>query len=217
MRSYAFLLGSLLFVGQLTLGTTVDYQLTLNTSALQGVSQPYQMDVRLIGGADNSVTLDEFSFGGGSGVFSPNGAPGVNISPGVIQFTDSAQNPGLEYFLSFYAGSLLQFNLTTTNNPPPNAQVADQITIAMLDTNGLYIPTSDSGGQDYFLQVGLTGSPLAVQIWASSATPPFSVVPISGPAIPEPSSIGLALLGVTLLIGFAGHNAPRTTNSAKDA
>lgn len=171
------------------------YHLQLNTSALSGLSVPYQVDFLLQGSAGNRATFRQFNFGGGYGSFVGSSDPGVTVTSKSILLRDSATVNSAGYLLSYRNGSSLAFDLDVSNLAPAKGGTPDVVSISILDQNGNYIPIADVAAQDRFFELSLTGGTLQPQVWASTATPPFQVTPIQSPtAVPEPASARLFLL-----------------------
>ncbi len=174
---------------------TIVYNVTLDTTPLVGHG-PFALDFQLVDGSgtpidlnDNTVSLQGFSFGAG-GSASGGGTATVGASGSLatgITLTDSAFLN--EYFESFTPGSLLSFQVSTTNVADPGG-TPDLFTFAILDSHGDELPTNGSSSE--FLDVTLSGgaSPV-VAAFSSAAGSQFALgapdVQAAASSVPEPS------------------------------
>ncbi len=106
-----------------------------------------------------------------------------------------------EYFEAFTPGTLLSFQLTTTNVMDPGG-TPDEFTLAILDGMGSEIPTT--GVADEFLSVTLPGGAPQVAAFGTAPGAAFSLsAPTAQPqgsgATPEPSMLLLTGVGSVLL------------------
>jgi hypothetical protein len=193
-----------------TADTIYNYAVTLDTSQLVG-SAAGQFSIffeftdgSTIGDANNTVTMGQFSFGGGSALGSPvvfGGASG-SLETGVA-ITDSS-------FLSFFSegftsGPQLSFSLGLTANDDAGG-TPDRLAFFILDSSGVPLPTL-APSADYFLGVDLGSSGPVFDVWGSdpSRSPYFSIsapTVTSVSTVPEPSTIyllGGALMVMTVL------------------
>jgi hypothetical protein len=186
------------------------YNVQMNTSSLIGhVAGPFSLDFQLIDGdgvANNTVTLTNFVFGGGS----PSGAPTLSggasgdLSSAVALTDTTFLN---EFTQGFTPGNTLSFSLTTTN-AFAGSGVPDAFSFAILDRTGAELPTASPSGAFLQSDFGGLGGP-TVQTFASdpntapagggsALTIPAPTVQIVGAnAAPEPTPA--ALLGATAL------------------
>ncbi|MEO5711893.1 MAG: NF038129 family PEP-CTERM protein [Luteolibacter sp.] len=177
----------------------VSYQVSINTSALAAnvTSSPFSLDFQLIGnGGNNSATISNFNFGGGSATSgtenytgSASGNLGTTIS---LNNTSGFLN---EFFQEFTPGSTLSFTLNLSTNvasPTP-----DGFTFAILDKD-LFNITTDGLGDSLF-HVDITGATYGTQtVQTGSGTGAFAGVTTT--AVPEPSAALLGGLGVLVLL-----------------
>ncbi|MGA2717256.1 MAG: hypothetical protein ABSG41_29620 [Bryobacteraceae bacterium] len=186
------------------------YNVAVDTSALVGhPAGPFYVELAFtdgsgIGDANNTVTLSDFDFGGGSALGSPlvfGGATG-SLETGV-SITDSS-------FLSifdeqFAPGLQLNFSLDLTSNDDADG-IPDRLTLYLLDDSGTAIPTLAPGGANYFLGVDLGSAGAVFDVWGSDPTQaPYVGDPVSiaapkvtsASSTPEPPAI--YLLGGALL------------------
>jgi hypothetical protein len=181
------------------------YNISLNTAPLAG-NGPFALDFQFLDGSglpidlnNNTVKLTAFAFGvGGSalgGGTANNGASG-SLTTG-ITLNDSAFFN--EYFENFTPGSVLSFQLDTTNAADPGG-TPDLFTFAILDSSGDELPTT--GPSSEFLDVSLGGG--ATPDVATFGSAPGSGFVLHAPVVqpespvPEPPTI------VPLLVAALG-------------
>jgi hypothetical protein len=175
------------------------WNISLDTSTLAaGYTGPFGVDFELIGSNGNTVTLSDFSFGGGSagpgGAFITGGSTGdlsgsISLNDTSTFFTDFNQQ--------FTPGTTFSFTLDSTLIAP-DGTFPDNFSMVIFSgydpvngydpiglTGGTPIPTTDPSGNDLFVNLDITG--------ADSA-------PTTYQAVPEPSSL---LILTTGLIGIA--------------
>ncbi len=183
------------------------YTVTLNTTALIG-SAPFTLDFQFLDGTglagdlnDNTVSLTNFSFGGGTGLGGGSALGGASgsLSSGVLLHDTAFFN---DYSEDFTPGTLLKFDVSITNVFNPSG-IPDLFTLAILDNLGFEIPTT--GFADEFFAFSLEGgSPPVVTTAGSAPGAEFSIeaplVAAAG-AVPEPSSLILLLSGVVVGMG----------------
>jgi len=188
----------LLVGAALARATTINYHVAFDTSSL---SSPFYVDFQFVdgsgvGNANNTATLSNFDFGGGSLIGAPTafGSFSGSFASG-ITLTDS--DFFTEIFQSFAPGSTLSFDVTLTNtieSPAP-----DVFSFAILDGSLANIPTTHPTNNSLFY-VELGSSPVL-----SSGTGNFngitsiaSPVPDSGPSV-----------WYVVLLGICGTNYVR--------
>lgn len=177
---------------QTALGDAI-YNVTLDTSSLVGdPAGPFYLYVEFtdgsgIGDANNTVTLSDVTFGGGSALGSPvmfGGASG-SLETGV-SITDSS-------FLSFFAeqfapGLQLSFSLDLTLNDDASG-TPDRFTFFLLDSSEVALPTLAPSG-DYFFGVDLHSTGPIFDAYGSDTSRSLSA---GGPvSIPVPSITSLS-------------------------
>jgi hypothetical protein len=137
------------------------------------------------GDNNNTATLSNFAFGGGSaGAVDPSNTTGgvTGAMPSTVTITESSFTNILAQF--FTAGSALSFNLDLTTNVQ-SGPTPDQFSFSILDPNGNIIPTSDPTGDDNLLAINIDSSNPAVQPYSDLVT----VTPEGGVPTPEPNTI----------------------------
>ena len=199
----------LAFSASVVVAAPTVYNVSLNTSALVGQGT-FNLDLQFNDGSgtadgNNSLTLNSFLFGGGSASGAPTLAGGASGTVGTsVSLTDSAFFN--EFLQAFIAGSSLSFQLTLNSNLIDAGPTPDLFTLAILDSSFVGLPTLGPLGE--FISITLDGRP-TIAVYGTAANSPYaigapSVTGVSGVAVPEPSALWLAV------IGLAGLVAPRT-------
>ena len=192
------------------------YDVTFDTAPLVGhPAGPFHVyaefvDGSGIGDANNTVTMSNTNFGGGSALGSPFifGGAGGSLESGVSITDISFVNIFAEQFVP---GTKLTFALTLTSNDDSGG-TPDGLTIFLLDNSGVPLPTLAPGG-DYFLTVALGSGGPAFSVYGSDPTrAPSAGDPISMSAptvgqVPEPSTT--CLLGGVLAMAMILRNRVR--------
>jgi hypothetical protein len=194
----------------------LSWTVTLDTSPLAGdYTGPFGLDFELIGSGGNTVTLSQFSFGGGSaGPGSAFLTGGVSGDLGGSVVLNDATGFLNDFNQQFTPGGTLSFTVDSTLVPPPSGGFPDNFSMVIFyaydPTNGYdpaggpappLIPTQDPTGLDTFLTIDVNGSGSTTAVGYSSAdgSIPITVTQIN--AVPEPSSALMMLFGV---LGSAG-------------
>jgi hypothetical protein len=153
---------------------------TVNTSALaSSASGPFTLDLQFIegngaGDSNNTVTLSNFSLGGGSIVtpaVSTTGGVTVSASPLMIVLVDSSFFQDVQF--SFTPGSVLSFQYDSTSNA--DIVAPDTFTLAILDNTGNEIPTNNPNGLNSFVELDLPTTGSGTQIATSNDTSAIGV------------------------------------------
>ena len=184
---------------------------TVNTGAISGVAGyaiafSFQDGSGLVNGdSNNTATLSNFNFGGGSAASSPvllGGASG-SLGAGVV-LTDSDFSS--LFAEGFTPGSSLSFILDLTTNLDVSG-TPDFFGFSIL-LGGVPLPTLDDLGGDNLLYVNVDSANPATAVFATTsgslAAPVLSAPPPPGPGpgqLPEPGSLPLLLAGLAGLFG----------------
>jgi hypothetical protein len=199
------------------------YNVTLDTAPLIGhPAGPFYVEFAFIDGSgygdgNNTVTTNNFVFGGGSALGSPvvfGGASGLLESE--VTITDTSF---LNLFYEQFAPGLnLSFTLDLTSNDDANG-IPDGLALYILDNSGATLPTLAPGGINYLLTAALGSSGAVFSTYGSdpSLAPSAGGNPVSIAApiissvssVPESNSIylfGAALAGLVLM----KHRFPRS-------
>lgn len=172
---------------------------TLDTTPLETSSAgPFTLDFQFIegnglGDGNNTVTLSNFSFGGGSINTTPSSSTvtGITVTPSPfgIVLTDTSFLDDVQF--SFTPGSSLAFDFSSTAN---NDSVApDTFTFAIYDNSGNEIATTNPNGLDSFIEVDLPSGSSGINTILSGSAPGASVIlnaptqGSGGSSVPEPS------------------------------
>jgi hypothetical protein len=174
----------------------------LDTSGLSG---PFELafiftDGSGIGDANNTVTLDNFLFGGGSAgavdtTLSMGGASG-DLTSGVSLVDSSFLNILAVFFMP---GSFLSFNFGLTTNVDAG-NTPDQFSWVLLQA-GTPVNTQDPSGADSLLTVNIDSANPVFSTFASDLTP--APVVTESAAAPEPSTPLLMAMGMLALVWLA--------------
>ncbi|HEY6129238.1 MAG TPA: NF038129 family PEP-CTERM protein [Candidatus Acidoferrum sp.] len=185
----------------LTQATAHADSVTVDTTSLQGnASGPFELafvliDASLSGDGNNTVTLSDFTFGGGAAgatATSGGGATG-NLLTG-ITLTDTDLS-GLNFLTSaFTPGSTLSFNLAMTANldskidPALGNVTGDQLLFFILDSTGNPIHSTDTSAPDAFAIATVGPGGVTVQQFSVPAQT----------SVPEPGTLLLVGSGMAL-------------------
>ena len=188
------------------------FTVTLNTSGLIGhAAGPFALDFQLVDGSglgegNNTVTISNFTFGGGAAAGSATLVGGVIGSLGAgLSLHDTVFFN--EFTQGFTAGSTLSFDVHTTTNvdagPTP-----DEFSFAILDKSGVELPTTDPTGVNTFLTVTLDSANPTINAYASDITQ-------SPAAGGRPITTGIAVISnVSITAGGAGVPLPAAWQGA---
>ncbi len=209
--SYCLSVCLLAFAASTASATTVSYEVTIDTAPLIGhPAGPFSLDFQFIDGsgmgdANNTVTLSDFGFGGGSliGTNMLTGGASGDIES-ILTLTDSSFfNEAQQRFIP---GSSLTFRLTETGNVDPGG-TPDEFSATILDSSGAGLPSTAPNGA---LLLSDISSPYpSVLSFSTSSTenpvaggPPISIaapiVTSTVSPVPEPPSFWL--VGITLIV-----------------
>jgi len=205
-----------LFSASLLTADVIDY-VTLDTGPLiSNSSGPFTLDFQFvegngIGDSNNTVTLSDFSFGGGSIVTPASSVSGsgvtVTSSAFGITLVDSSFYQDVEFTLN--PGAALSFEIDATTNVDTVAP--DTFTFAIFDNTFSPIPTTNPNGFDAFLEIDLPTLGSNAETIPSGTDPTQTAIniiaptvePVSTSGVPEPSSP--LLLGTAALIVILGR------------
>jgi hypothetical protein len=200
------LLGVVGFLGATALSHAQGFRVSIATSALNlpanNANAPFSLDFQLNSGStlnNNSVSISNFNFSGGSG-FGPatfiGGASGSLLGSVTLSDTGAFN----EFFQTFTVGSSLSFDFTLTRKADAGP-TPDAFSIAILDGNLFNVPTTGLG--DSLLLVNINGSTST-----GVGTGSYQGVTLSITPVPEPATYGVVSVAV-LLAGVATTRAWR--------
>jgi hypothetical protein len=188
----------------------VVYTVSLDTSAISGAAD-YALgfsfqDGSLTGDNNNTVTLSNFAFGGGSAGGSPvlvGGASGDISSTATLSDTDFS-NLLVE---GFTPGASLSFRIDLTTNVDAGG-IPDFFGFSIL-LNGISLPTQDDTLGDNLLYFNIDSVNPTPAAWATTAESPATLdaptVALAPPpgSLPEPGGLLLLTAGLASLLMFA--------------
>jgi len=168
---------------------TIDAAVSLDTSLLIGsAAGPFELAFILTDGsgtsdANNTITLSNFAFGGGSAGATDNTLSGGGESGSLLSGVSLIDSSFFNVFASsFTPGNTLSFLLSLTTNV--DAAAPDQFSFILLQGDGSAVNTSDSSGANSLLTVNIDSSSPSIATFASDLTP----APIISATVPEPPS-----------------------------
>jgi MYXO-CTERM domain-containing protein len=208
-------IGAALLFTALSARAQLAFTVSLNTAPLVGSPNgPFSLDFQLNDGsgtndANNTATLSNFSFGGGSAAGSPTligGASGDIATTATITDSDFLN----ELTEGVTPGNTLSFDVNLTTNMDAGG-TPDEFSFALLDVNG-NIPTAGGG---FFVIVDLDSATPTVQTF--TAQDPYAAIgspqiTIAGQTVPEPSPAWFA--ASALLLGIALRTRRRPSANA---
>lgn len=164
------------------------------------------------GDGNNTATLTNFDFGGGSALGSPTLVAGASgsLSTGVTITTTSF----LSIFSQQFAPGLhLNLTLALTSNDDLGG-TPDGLAFFIVDSFGVPIPTLAPSGGDYLVAVPLSSAPVIFESWGSDpsraltigdpgAMPAAAIVPVN--AVPEPPAWTFLSLGLVASVVLSAH------------
>ena len=196
LRAFAFL--ATLTTATVMVRANSNFSVFVDTSALVGnLAGPFSLDFQLndgsgLGDGNNTASLSNFKFGGGSavgGATTSGGATG-DLTSG-INITDSDWTFN-EFYQGFLPGNWLSFNLSLSTNLDLGG-TPDLFSFAILDGNLMNLATQ-SLGSDNFLEINIDSLKPSVATFASSDGSVNLHVPEAG------GTLGL-LFGAMLVLG----------------
>jgi len=202
MKKINFSLVTLTLIGNLGYATVSNaslYSITFDTSSISGGTFSLVLDhFNGDGVLNNSVTVSNFAFGGGS----PSGSPTLSGGAAGDLTTIVTLSDTLffnEFIQNFISGSVLSFDLEATSNF--SGGTPDSFTLALLDGTGNPISTSDPLGSDILIALDMDSSSSIQGFSSTNPDYPLPTPQISEniPAIPVPPAaflFGSGLLGL---------------------
>ena len=182
----------------------VVYNVSLNTSTISGVAGVYGLAFSLTDGSglndgNNTITLSNFAFGGGSsagGGGSIGGASG-NLGSSVVLVDSSFFNA---YTQGFTPGSSLSFQLDATTNLDPGG-TPDSFGFSILSSGSAILTTDILGSNFLSFDIDSANPTLAVFATDSASNVVLAAPSVSpagpGPGkVPEPGTFALAALAL---------------------
>lgn len=180
------------------------YHVDINTAALDlapaNANAPFSLDFQFNDGGllnNNTATITNFTYGGGSATGSPtlfSGALG-NIGSTVTLNNSSAFQ---ELYQTFTVGTLLGFDVTLTENL--DGSTPDSFVVAILDSSLANIATNGIGDSLLHADISQTSPLTLAQLNLASGTGDYAGVTVV--ATPEPGSLACLASGATLLLCF---------------
>lgn len=200
-----------LFFGAASESHALTFHAEINTSSLINDSTgPFSIEFQFndglgVGDANNTVTIENFTFDGGSASGTPSlvGGAGGSLSTSVTLMDTSFFNDFVE---GFVPGSTLGFDVSSTTNVDLGA-TPDIFYFTILDGNYIPIPTLGLG--DAFLLVTIDSPIPPVETFGTDAS--RTTIAINPPTpqqpAPVPSPGSLSLLATGFLIGILARLA----------
>lgn len=183
---------------------TIDASVSLDTSGLSGMFELAFIFIDGSGTADanNTVALDNFSFGSGGSAGAVDSLLTTGGATGTLETGVTLVDSDFFNILAatFTAGTRLSFDIGLTTRADAGA-TPDQFSIALLQANGTQIATRDPTGANALLSVDIDSARPAFSMFASDLTPaPIVMLPAT---VPEPSSLLLLVIGFAVALWSA--------------
>jgi hypothetical protein len=180
---------------------------TVDTSALVGVNADLAFDLVDGGPPANTITLSGFTTNGTLGAFSSSGTVS-GAFPGIVTLGDLSFFS--EYLQNITLGSTFSFVLDSTNLSADLTSFPDGFSLFLLDhATGLsLVTTSDPTGANALFLWSL-GTSTVPDVYSSDTV---HVTTELVNAVPEPSTLPLAVVGLIALISFSAFGLWRTRN-----
>ncbi len=169
------------------------------TPLMTGVTGPYSIEFQFVDGdgiANNTVTIDSFTFGGGSPSGSATVLGGVtgDLSGSVVMNDTSFFNT---FYQPFVPGSQLTFQVTLTGNY--TAPTPDAFSFAILNGSLLEVPTTGMANELVFVDLKTPPVISKYQGIAVGEDPVLGAATADLQGVPEPSTGLICLVGLGLL------------------
>jgi hypothetical protein len=188
------------FAPQSATATTLSF--TIDTAPLAGTGTLLAFDLIGNGTPGNKVTISAFSAHAPIGATIAVGNV-IGTFPSAVTLDDSTSFFNEAAVLLPTLVSEITFTVTTTDNGPSTMAAPDALSLLFLDpVSGMPLfSTSDPTGSNALFLMNIDGTMAAgLQIYTADANEvTISAVPGAGTAIPEPSTLLLALLGLGML------------------
>ncbi len=206
----AGLLGFILILAGPAARADLTWTVSLDTSQLvANPTGPFALDFELLGTNGNTVTLTNFSFGGGSA--GPGSAHLTGLASGdlgigsSVSLTDNTVSFFNDFNQQFTPGSTLTFTMDSTLVAPPSSSAPDNFSMVIFSgydpvhgynpstaTGGTAIPTTDGNNSTFFnFNINGPGSTTVDSFPSESGD-----ISITVTLVPEPSSGVIVLLSV---------------------
>ena len=209
---WTWLVGFILIAGGSPARADLSWTVSLDTSQLAtNYTGPFGLDFELVGSSGNTVTLSNFSFGGGMAgpglAFTTGGASGA-LTGGVT--LDDTSSFFSDFNQQFTPGGMLSFAVSTTLNSGGFPDSFSMVIFREYDavhgydpfagTGGTPIATTDPSGSNTFLSLDIDGQGGTIAVDYSSASGDVSTT-VTANAVPELSSDVMMLFGMLSLVG----------------
>ena len=192
--------------------TTLSFHLDLNTAALvANPAAPFSLDLQFSqgNGLSNTLTLSNFVFTGGApaGAATTLGGASGDLGSSVVLRDSSPLNDLYQGFSGTTLG--ISFDISSTLNP--SAGTPNLFTVSILGADLLPILTTSPGvgtaaETDYLVGVPIDDATTFASVRTYTSNVPGSTTPgvtVAASPVPEPSSLGILL--VALSLGAAGQ------------
>lgn len=188
---------------------TLNFTVTMDTTALQSSTDSFYLDWALSGSDGNTVTVSNFNFGanGSAGPTSSileigDASGGISVPNGTASVDSSGGYQVNDFSQGFTPGEALSFDVSGTEMPGNS----DAFLFSIYDGNSL-LPTDGPNGE--FLSIRYDGGTPVIANYGSSVlgiTAPSVTYPATIAPLPSAARSGLCLLAFSaLLLGRARH------------